>query len=216
MSSFQLKVIAITTMLIDHIGVILFPEVIILRMIGRLAFPLFAFFITEGYRKTSDVKKYIKRLLLFSLISQLPFWTAFGMDAGLNIFFTLVLGLLALYLKDKYSTDIPVFLLAILATLIGTDYGAYGVLLIYIIHITRNNFAKMFSFVSIFHIGFFMIFLLLPENNIKLVYMQLPALLSILLIKFYNNELGYSVKTFFYVFYPGHLIALCFIEKVFF
>ena len=94
MSSFKLKLVAITTMLIDHIGVIIFPNILWLRLLGRLAFPLFAFFITEGFRKTSDVKKYLQRLFILALVSQLPYWTAFGIDAGLNIFFTLTLGLL--------------------------------------------------------------------------------------------------------------------------
>ena len=125
MSSFKLKMIAITTMLIDHIGVILFPNILWLRLIGRLAFPLFAFFITEGFRKTSNLKKYLQRLFILALISQLPYWTALGMDAGLNIFFTLTLGLLALYLRDKYSTDFPVFLLAILALISLSPFVRY-------------------------------------------------------------------------------------------
>ncbi|MFN2363319.1 MAG: TraX family protein, partial [Halarsenatibacteraceae bacterium] len=80
MSSFQIKMVAITTMLIDHIGSIIFPEYIILRVIGRLAFPLFAFLITEGYRHTSNINRYLVRLSIFALISQYPFWLAFGFN----------------------------------------------------------------------------------------------------------------------------------------
>lgn len=216
MSSFKLKLIAITTMLIDHIGVILFPEITILRMIGRLAFPLFAFFISEGYRKTSDLKKYILRLSVLAVISQLPFWTAFGMDAGLNIFFTLVLGLIGLYLSDKYSTAFPTFILAIIATIIKVDYGFYGVLLIYIMHITRNNFVKMFTYFTILLLVFSLQSVIFSVQNIRVVLYQLPALISLLFIKNYNGKLGYSAKDFFYLFYPVHLMVLPFIEKVFF
>ena len=214
MSSFKLKLLAILTMLLDHIGVILFPNILWLRLIGRLAFPLFAFFITEGFRKTSDVKKYIQRLFILALVSQLPYWTAFGMDAGLNIFFTLTMGLLGLYLRDKYSTDFPVFLLAILAFIIDASYNVYGVLLIYVIHITRNNIKKMFGYFSLLHVIYYLVLLVLPYYNFKTFLMQFPALLTIILFKFYNGKLGYSAKNFFYLFYPVHLLVLVFIEKI--
>ena len=146
MSSFKLKLIAISTMLIDHIGVILFPNILWLRLIGRLAFPL--------------------------------------------------------------------FLLAILAFIIDSSYNVYGVLLIYVIHITRNNIKKMFGYFSLLHVIYYLVLLVLPYYNFKTFLMQFPALLTIILFKFYNGKLGYSAKNFFYLFYPVHLLVLVFIEKI--
>src|SRR6056297_2543004 len=134
MTSFHLKLIAITTMLIDHIGAVLFPEIIVFRIIGRLAFPLFAFLLTEGYRHTSNLKSYLIRLGVFALISQYPFWEAFGYDAGLNIFFTLTLGLIAIYLFEKYQSILPILALSFLADLTHMDYGMFGILLIFLLY----------------------------------------------------------------------------------
>ena len=71
MSSFVLKIIAVTTMLIDHSGYLIFGGFSFMNYIGRLAFPIFAFLITEGYIHTSNIKKYFFRLLVFAIISQL-------------------------------------------------------------------------------------------------------------------------------------------------
>ena len=69
-----LKWIAIVTMTIDHIGLILYPEYIVLRYIGRLAFPLFAYLLILGMESTRSVMKYFLRLFSFALISQTPFY----------------------------------------------------------------------------------------------------------------------------------------------
>ncbi|MFW6382292.1 MAG: TraX family protein [Bacillota bacterium] len=208
MSSFQLKMVAITTMLIDHIGVIIFPDLIILRIIGRLAFPLFAFLITEGYHHTSNFNKYLARLALLALISQYPFWLAFGFDSGLNIFFTLVLGLLAIALSDKFGNIIPAILLAVLADIIGADYRFFGVFLIYLIHHFRYNYKYLLISVTGLY-GFFYLFigLMVPGNSI-FYYIQFFALISFILIKFYSGEQGPKLKYFFYLFYPVHLLIL--------
>lgn len=208
MSSFQLKMIAITTMLIDHIGSIIFPEYIILRVIGRLAFPLFAFLITEGYRHTSNINRYLIRLAIFALISQYPFWLAFGFNLHLNIFFTLVFGLLAIHLSEKYENILPVIILALLADLISTDYGAFGILLIYFIHIFRDDFIKMVGTSSLLYVGFYLVGGLMAEFNAIYYYIQFFALVSFLLIKLYNGSQGPKLKYFFYLFYPVHLLIL--------
>ncbi|SNX54090.1 TraX family protein [Thermoanaerobacterium sp. RBIITD] len=86
-----LKLIALLTMVIDHVGAVLYPNIIVLRMIGRISFPIFAYLLALGYKSTHDAKKYLKRLLLFGLLSEIPYILAFNSD-NLNIFFTLALG----------------------------------------------------------------------------------------------------------------------------
>ena len=74
MTSFVLKIIAIITMFIDHLGYAVFNRFSPLNFIGRISFPIFAFQISEGYIHTKNVKKYLARLFIFSLISQIPFY----------------------------------------------------------------------------------------------------------------------------------------------
>ncbi|MGM0414627.1 MAG: TraX family protein [Bacillota bacterium] len=208
MSSFHLKMIAITTMLIDHIGAIIFPEFIIFRVIGRLAFPLFAFLITEGYRHTSNFNKYLIRLSVFALLSQYPFWLAFGFNLRLNIFFTLSFGLLAIYLSEKYENILPVIIFALFADIISTDYGAFGVLLIYFIHYFRNDYYKMIGFISLLYAGFYLVGGLMADTGGVYYYIQIFALISFIFVKLYNGSQGPKLKYFFYLFYPVHLLIL--------
>ena len=96
-----IKLVAIISMTFDHVGSVFFPEYPVFRWIGRIAFPLFCYCLTVGMLYTHDIKKYVMRLCVFALISQ-PFWIlAFNSDDiignifNLNIFFTLVVSLLA-------------------------------------------------------------------------------------------------------------------------
>ena len=89
MSNFYLKLIACICMLIDHIGYLFFPQYEFLRVIGRIAFPIFSYLITEGYTHTSSIRKYSLRLLIFALISQIPYMLVFN-TSNLNIFFYII------------------------------------------------------------------------------------------------------------------------------
>ena len=92
MTSFSLKIIAIITMFIDHLGNSYFKYTTWMNVIGRIAFPIFAFLISEGYAHTKNLKKYFFRLFLFALISQIPFMLFFSTykdGFAFNIFFTL-------------------------------------------------------------------------------------------------------------------------------
>ena len=105
LNAFTLKIIAISSMLIDHTGAMLYPDIIWFRIIGRLAYPLFAFLICEGFRHTRNVKRYALRLALFAAISEIPFnllhsYRLFDIEAQ-NVFFTLLIGLLTLYGMDR-------------------------------------------------------------------------------------------------------------------
>src|SRR5699024_2332190 len=97
LSGFQLKCIAILSMALDHTGAVLFPQEIWLRCAGRLAFPVFCFLIVEGFVHTHDVYRYMARLGVFALISEIPYDLAFrGVClefAYQNVFFTLLIGI---------------------------------------------------------------------------------------------------------------------------
>jgi len=123
MSAFVLKIIAMVTMTFDHSGYIIFGGSSFFNYIGRLAFPIFAFQISQGYIHTKDLKKYLGRLTIFAFVSQIPFMLFYysatntpisiaqipstiynsisTFDYTLNIFFTLLIGLLAILAFDK-------------------------------------------------------------------------------------------------------------------
>ena len=134
LSSFALKMIAILTMTIDHMGFILFPQALWMRGIGRLAFPIFCFTLTEGFSHTHDLKRYIQRMLVVGLLSEIPFNLAesgqiFSIEHQ-NVFFTLLIGLIMLYYCEKASGNAmkaEVVIVAMFAAeFLHTDYGALG------------------------------------------------------------------------------------------
>lgn len=96
----MIKLIALITMLVDHIGAIFFPDIIILRIIGRISMPLFAFCIARGYyysKQKGTLIKYTKNLLLFAVISEVPYLFSFE---GLNIGVTWLLSIILLTVID--------------------------------------------------------------------------------------------------------------------
>ena len=93
----------------DHIGAVFFPEIPLLRWIGRLAMPVLCFFIGEGLRHTRSPRRYLLRLTGFALLSELPFDLAFygGIEWGhQNVYFTLALGLLALWAIQSRGMEV--------------------------------------------------------------------------------------------------------------
>lgn len=106
MTSFVLKIIAVISMVCDHVGDSIVHKLSFLNVIGRIAFPIFAFQISEGYRHTHNLKNYFIRLGIFAGISQIPFMLFLStFNPGthtFNIFCTLFLGLLAITLFDKF------------------------------------------------------------------------------------------------------------------
>lgn len=220
MSTFVLKLIAIITMLIDHIGVTLVPQntllYIIMRCIGRLAFPIFVFLIVEGFHHTKDIKKYLIRLGAFALISEIPFDLAFFGEtlefSHQNIFFTLFLGLLLIYLmsmiEKKYIKQIFLSNLfdglltlafCLIAILLQVDYHFAGILLIVAFYLFRGN--KPLLILSILIVSGS----ILGDINILAVLAMIP-------IAFYNGEKGKNAKYLFYIFYPAHLLLLALIQ----
>lgn len=191
-------------MLIDHTGAILYPDLIILRIIGRLSFPIFCFLLVEGYCHTKNIKKYTKRLAIFALISEIPYDLAFRNQilefSHQNVFFTLFIGLISLYLlntlKSQYLRLTVLILSLLTAQLIQSDYKYAGVLMILIFYFFKEKILEKTVFVT--------------TLNILLGGLQSYAALSMVPIFFYNQKKGASLKYFFYVFYPVHLLVLYF------
>lgn len=236
MTTSMLKIIACLLMLIDHLGAALFPDAIILRMIGRLSFPMFAYLIAIGYSKTNSFSKYINRLMIFAFISQLPFSLAFGgqttvrnfsdfisyfvgnPNPHLNIFFTLTFGLIAIRIWDKEESKIAkiiaILALGITAEAFQTDYSMYGIAMILAFYIFRDSKIKTVISQTIVYILFNALQILLyalnsPGLSISLTWFnQALSLLGLIIIFMYNGKKGKDLKYFFYAFYPVHLLVL--------
>ncbi len=189
-------------MLIDHIGVVFFPQFLIFRIIGRLAFPLFAWGIAMGYSRTKNFSKYSQRVLLLALISQPFFMLALGSD-NLNICFTLFLGLMSIHFYEKISNNYynVLILVAIILSplLLGVEYGVFGVLSILFFYIFKDNIllltsqsVLLFAWVAI-------------KKSVILHILSLPALFIIC----YFNKYDYKINRYFqYSFYPAHLFLI--------
>ena len=234
MSSFAIKLIAIITMFCDHFGDAILGRFSILNIIGRIAFPLFCFQIVIGYKHTKNINKYIIRLLLFGIISQIPFslftYSYTGRFDLLNVYFTLAFGLLAVYLLDilpkKYKFIAVVFdiLLMIIAEFLQTDYGWFGVCLIICMYLFYNdkksnisNSETSLTFFNnnlLFSIVFFALVVIKYSNyfvagSYTMAIVQiLGTFFPIIFMLLYNGKKGHSMKYFFYVFYPLHLLIL--------
>lgn len=215
----QLKLIAIISMLIDHIGMVLYPDVYVLRIIGRLAFPIFAFLIIEGYYHTSNFSKYLMRITIFALLSQIPFtlatWRLVFYYKELNVYFTFVIALLMIYLIERcrqIELKSLIFIASILIVyFLNSQYNVYGMLMIFSFYYFRNN--DKLKIISITVINIAMAFLT-TGGNVK--YVQLAAPLALIFIYLYNGQRGKGMKYFFYVFYPLHFLVLFFIKVVLF
>ncbi|GAB2701084.1 TraX family protein [Paenibacillus thermoaerophilus] len=127
--------IAMITMLIDHIGALFFPDDVTWRLIGRIAFPIYAYALVAGYRRTRSIPRYMLRLLAIAAAAQLPFSAAFGVWE-INAVGTLLVSLCLLALLDRFDKSSYQALLAIAGVLfletIPFDYGAYGLALVLI------------------------------------------------------------------------------------
>ncbi len=232
-SGFQLKLIAILTMFLDHLGAVLLengllPQIssavlagtsvsflptdyhlwynidILLRCIGRLAFPIFCFLLVEGFQHTKNIKKYALRLGIFAILSEIPFDLAvynciFSLK-GQNVFFTLFLGLLTLctvnYFRAALSATLqplrylPAITGMLLAYFLQTDYAAMGIFLILILYEFRNN-RKLQCILG----------------AILTLFSSYTAFPAFIFIYFYNGKRGQQPsKYLFYAFYPLHLL----------
>ncbi len=185
-------------------------------IIGRVAFPIFCFLLVEGFQKTRDVKKYILRLGIFALVSEIPFDLALTGNvfdfAYQNVFFTLFLGVLVLAIMNQIQklnihnvvkvilSMIAVVACAGLAKVLNTDYSFMGVVFIVTLYCLRNHSVWRFFVGAFVLIGGGIV--------IGAGLNELFGLLAFAFICFYNGERGLKLKYVFYLFYPVHLFIL--------
>jgi len=221
MSQTTLKIIAVLAMLIDHAGAVLLLPIAtqgemvelywITRYIGRTAFPIFAYLVAVGCAHTKNIKAYALRLALFALLSQIPFDLAFGNEisfiAQTNVFYTLFLGVLSIALFKTLGSRLWMALLvlppsALAAELLGTDFGAFGVILIFILYVAK----PLINLHAALIVATFMVYLYF--GSVGFLVFGLAAAVCI----FFNNgkrALRQPLGRYgFYAFYPAHLAFL--------
>ncbi len=235
-----LKWVAIAAMLIDHTAAVmggLFPFSWYdpMRNVGRIAFPIFAYGIAQGCVYTHSARRYLGRLLLFALISEVPYQLALGQPlpprfATTNVFFTLFAGAaccqIVKFCKSKgrrwaWAAVVPVGAIVLLCEMQHTDYGGFGVLCILLPYLFWESkparIIALGSVVALIYIvvshfqgfGMPLYWIYAPENVGSMVRETLFALAGVGLIALYNGQPGSKKgKWFFYVFYPAHLLAL--------
>ncbi len=201
MTGFQLKLLAMLAMTADHIGAVFFPEIPLLRWIGRLAMPVLCFFIGEGLRHTRSPRRYLLRLTGFALLSELPFDLAFygGIEWGhQNVYFTLALGLLALWAIQSRGMEgwLLALTAALAAELLGCDYGMYGVLLILLLDRFHRARSEQLAGAALLNLAFFGL------------QTQTLSLIALPLLWLYNGKRGRDDRRLFYLYYTAHLCVL--------
>lgn len=208
-NTFTLKMIAIVAMLLDHIGAVLLPQYIILRMIGRIAYPIFAYTLAEGFVHTHDVKKYMMRMGILALLSEVPFDLAFfgkPLEFGhQNVFFTLFLGLVMMYLMSKAPITLRGLLCMAIIMALGeflrTDYGMMGLFMIYWFYQYRDSKAVKAVWIACI-------------NVFLMGGVQAFAVLALIPIALHNGKQGPKWKGFFYGFYPVHLLLIYLLSMI--
>lgn len=232
LNSAQLKIFAVITMLIDHCGLVIVYYALLcstyplfmdhqellwdiyhlMRNIGRTAFPVFLFFLVQGFIHTHDRKAYAMRLFVFGFLSEIPFnlcldQTLFS-TAHQNVMWSLLIGFLMMWALDILSQkEIPEsvkFLLsiaviaaaALIAWGLKTDYSYKGILILAVLYFVRFN--RKLTLVAL----------------VVCFLWELPAIFAVMPIAFYNGQRGNMPKHFFYWFYPVHLLVLFVLQRI--
>lgn len=239
-SGSTIKIIAMVSMLIDHIAATILQDYIVntnvvdaygndsagswitlyyvMRLIGRIAFPIYAFLLVEGYSHTRNKWRYLLRLIGFAFVSEIPFDLAFVINdeavrmgkimdfSSQNVFFTLAVGLLVVILADMVNKTelnrivkcmVCLMILAagaLLAYVLKTDYALYGVVAIFIIYMLRKIPAVGVAAGC--------------APLIASTTLEITALLACIPVAKYNGTRGLKLKWVFYLFYPVHLLML--------
>lgn len=208
-----LKCIACLTMLLDHVGAVLFPHILWLRIIGRMAFPIYCFLLAEGVHYTKKPAQYGLRLLIGFLLAEIPFDLVHGglSFAQQNVMFTLLLGFLAIQAIHRLSGPMRFLALVplVAAELLRTDYGAMGVFMVLMFFVTRNMEEKnLLQAVGLLGLG---------VSVFKTSFIQPLAVLAMIPISLYSGKKSTGSKPLqwgFYLFYPAHLLILWLISEI--
>lgn len=200
----MIKIIAFIAMTIDHINYVYQFDNPLLLIIGRLAFPLFAWGIAAGSKRTSNSKRYAMRLLLIAVVSQVPYWLLFN-NTSLNVCFTLLIGLCIIEIyesrKRKYLKWLYILGILIISDALNIEYGIYGLLIIFTFYkMDKKNYHYIFLIqilVTLFGVYIY---------NFKDI--QFIAVLSIYIVTLLQKSDFKLNKWFQYSFYPLHLVVL--------
>ena len=218
-----LKLIAMISMVFDHVGDMFFPDAMWPRMIGRLAMPVFSFCIAEGFTHTKDKKKYLFRIGIFALISEIPFDLAFEGKVGVshqNIMLAFFLAVAALMLYDRVQGEedperkhspfgrivlgvCVVAAIAVLSFLLRADYTFFAVIAVFLFYVFRKRH-------PLIRAGIGVAFLSVTRT----VGYYCTTGLSFIPLAMYNGKKGKGLKWMFYLFYPGHLLILAAIKHI--
>lgn len=196
----------------SSMGWVYFAYQVMRRIIGRMAFPIYCFLLTEGFEKTKSRPKYAGRLFVFALISEIPFDLSWNGEVFYphyqNVFFTLFIGLVMIWLMEKIKKGFrnlffrlagwsAVFLAAaVLAEIVNCDYGAHGIIAVALLYLFRKNKTEQ-----------------MIAGCIAFVW-EITAPLAFIFIGRYNGKRGFRSKYFFYIFYPAHLLALYLLTRI--
>lgn len=216
LSSNQLKLIAMVAMTADHVGLIFFPKWVLLRLVGRLAFPIYAYMIGEGCRYTRSMPKYLGSVAAMALACQLTYWFAQGsLYQSILVTFSLSIALCMLAKQAIHKggvlpwgmfgvgVAVALFVTRFLPVLLsGTDYavdyGFWGVMLpvgVYLAKDKKTSLAYTAAFLALLALDF-------CEG-------QWFALAAVPFLMLYNGHRGTrDMKWLFYFFYPAHLVVL--------
>ena len=209
-----LKLAAIILMVIDHVGYQLMGNDIVMRSIGRLSFPIFAWCIVVGSEYTHDIKAYMKRMALFYFVSQPCYVLAFGRQwTQHNIYLTLLLGLIAIWaIKDRQYWALPMTLLA--AYFMSPNYGMNGVYVIILFYLVRGSKLLAALIMTAFCVYWGMDSQVLFNVGSFSVRLQSLAMLSLPLIIIPTHTNIKLNKYIFYAFYPAHLLIIYAIKQL--
>lgn len=220
LSGNQLKLIALITMTVDHMGLILFDQFILLRIVGRLAFPIFAWMIAEGCRHTRSMGRYLGVMAAVAFVCQVVYLIALrSLEMCIMVTFSLSVGLcwLLRIAREKKQPLLWALVLAGVAAVFfltevlpsispvpyGIDYGFYGVMLPVALYLCRNKKQQLVVAAAVL-----CLLALWADWNV-----QWFALLALPLLALYNGTRGKrKLKWLFYLYYPAHLVVLFFVR----
>ena len=209
LSGSALKVIAVVSMTIDHIAYYILDQQMglgdtwyyeVMRCVGRLAFPIFAFLIIEGYHHTRHVGKYMLALLVTAIVAEIP-WQLLSNGGSHNVVFTLLLGLVTIFLVDHIHDALWLMLLetvlfALIATILNVDYTWHGIGLMMVFYLFRKHRALTLI------IGF----------PFLMEYGMIGSAIGLTIPLMYSDRRGFVkgqwMKYLFYIYYPLHLIVI--------